>query len=255
MQQPGSAAADAGKQGAHRGDMRQAGMQQQQQEQPQQEQPQQQQEWPSKRTARPRTGWSCPQTSTQCRRCSAPATQQGAQQGSRVVKHNEQRPGGCTDNLAASNEGHNPSSAQLRAGSINIRFLATATTAGMGPASDTFSSGNSTPSHSCTTPACHMQDAHMAPFHPSHRQHPLLLGPDAGAVGPGGGAHAPVKQLLPVGRVKAGQRLHVVLRMSKAAGKCMACQRAAAAGESSGMSNSRHFDRTKYGDNGLQLLE
>lgn len=26
------------------------------------------------RTARPRTGWSCPQTSTQCRRCSAPAT-------------------------------------------------------------------------------------------------------------------------------------------------------------------------------------
>jgi hypothetical protein len=51
----------------------------------------------------------------------------------------------------------------------------------------------------------------------AHRQHPLLLAPHARAVGPARGAHAAVKQRLPVRRVVPLQRVHVVVHVQQAA--------------------------------------
>jgi hypothetical protein len=50
------------------------------------------------------------------------------------------------------------------------------------------------------------------------REHELLLGPDARAVGPGGAADAGVEEVAPVGSRKPSERLHVVLDVEEAAG-------------------------------------
>ena len=48
------------------------------------------------------------------------------------------------------------------------------------------------------------------------REHELLLGPDPGAVGPGGAADAGVEEVPPVGARVAGQRVHVVAHVEEA---------------------------------------
>ena len=76
----------------------------------------------------------------------------------------------------------------------------------------TFSASRSKTAQFTAARAAHAGRTSEPAHQPAYRQHPLLLGPDAGAVGPGGGADAAVKQLLPVGGVKACQRLHIVLQ-------------------------------------------
>ena len=51
----------------------------------------------------------------------------------------------------------------------------------------------------------------------AHREDPLLLGPDPGAVGPAVAGRAAVEEALPLGRRRLGQLRQVVLHVQQAA--------------------------------------
>ena len=66
----------------------------------------------------------------------------------------------------------------------------------------------------CTCSCCRTRCARWGP---AHREHPLLLGPDARACGPLRAAHPGVEQRAPVLWAIDGQRLQVVLHVQEAA--------------------------------------